>query len=92
MYQRAHYVFSYDIGDCRRQYRLRKALRAYTIGWQKSLYECWLTQAEHQALCHIIRHIIQPNDKVLSFKLPTIDNEQMYGIASRLTYQPFLMI
>lgn len=92
MNKRAHYVFAYDIGDYRRQYQIRKALQAYTIGRQKSLYECWLTPAEHQALCRTISRIIQPADKVLAFKLPAVDSSQMYGQATRLTYQPFLMI
>lgn len=92
MSKRTHYVFAYDISDIRRQYRVRKVLQAYAIGHQKSLYECWLTPAEHQKLCDTIHNIIQASDKILVFKMPSEHHNQMYGTATRLTYQPFLMI
>lgn len=92
MSKRMHYVFAYDISNCRRQYQIRKILKAYTIGHQKSLYECWLTSSEYHNLCIAINKIIRNPDKILTFKMPAADYSKMYGTATRLSYQPFLII
>ena len=92
MSRREHYVFAYDIGDVRRQYRVRKALQAYAVGRQKSLYECWITEAEHRSLCRHIAQILDRSDRVLAFKRPSETQCALYGAAKRLQYSPFMMV
>lgn len=92
MSKREHYVFAYDISNGHRQYQIRKILKAYIIGHQKSLYECWLTLSEHHNLCLAINKIIRNPDKILTFKMPSADHSKMYGTATRLYYQPFLIV
>lgn len=92
MSRREHYVFAYDIGDTRRQYRVRKALQTYAIGRQKSLYECWLTEAEYHNLCRNIGQMVDENERVLAFKRPSESQCALYGTAKRLQYSPFMMV
>lgn len=40
------YVAAYDIGDARRQAEARELLKGYSIGGQKSVYECFLSEPE----------------------------------------------
>lgn len=92
MTKRAHYLFAYDIGEPKRQHRIRRALKAYAIGHQKSLYECWLTAGEYQALCRQVHSLLQAQDKLLTFKIPPDDGSQLYGNAARLQYSPFIIL
>lgn len=58
MKKRQLYIAAYDIADAK---RLRKALyvvRGYATGGQKSVYECFLTEAERRALLAGIEAII----------------------------------
>lgn len=70
MKKRQLYIAAYDIADPK---RLRKALhvvRAYASGGQKSVFECFLTPAEKQALLVDVSDIIDPEeDRFLLLKL-----------------------
>jgi len=62
MTQRHLYLAAYDI-SCNR--RLRKALyvlRAYASGGQKSVFECFLTDAEKRQLLEEIAFVINPEE------------------------------
>lgn len=50
MAQRPLYIAAYDISDPRRLVRCLRVLRNYATGGQKSVFECYLSAAERQAL------------------------------------------
>ncbi|PKL97767.1 MAG: CRISPR-associated endonuclease Cas2 [Gammaproteobacteria bacterium HGW-Gammaproteobacteria-7] len=58
---RTLYLLGYDIRDDARRARLLKQVKARAVGGQKSLYECWLNDAELESLRHTISSIIDPN-------------------------------
>lgn len=55
------YLVAYDITDPGRLSRALRSVREYALGGQKSVFECWLTPADKQALCSAIDAIIDPN-------------------------------
>ncbi|GIU76153.1 MAG: CRISPR-associated endoribonuclease Cas2 1 [Bryobacteraceae bacterium] len=62
MPDRSLYLAAYDICD---PGRLRKALhvmKQYATGGQKSVFECFLTEAEKQRLIGEMREVIEPRE------------------------------
>lgn len=92
MPQRANYTFAYDIGCPKRQYHIRKALQAYAVGSQKSLYECWLTEGEYHQLQQKIQQILAKTDCMMAFRRPSEHHCRLYGKASRLQFCPFMIV
>lgn len=70
MPHRALHLFCYDIAD---PARLKAALdlsRRYATGGQKSVHECWLSEAELGELIHLVAHVInEREDRVLVVRL-----------------------
>jgi CRISPR-associated protein Cas2 len=64
------FLVGYDI-RCNRNRRLAlKTLKGNAIGGQKSMYECWLTQAELQHLIAALAKRIDPSaDRVIFLRL-----------------------
>jgi len=48
--ERSLYIVAYDVSDPRRQDHVRGIVRRYAAGGQKSVYECFLTPWERDAL------------------------------------------
>ena len=48
--QRDLYLVAYDIREPKRLARVHKHVVGYATGGQKSVFECFLTEAEHRAL------------------------------------------
>jgi len=72
MKNRQLYIAAYDICDASRLRKALYAVRSYASGGQKSVFECFLTVAEKQALLESIRLIINPKeDRFLLLKLDT---------------------
>jgi len=64
------FLVGYDIRCNRRRRHALKALKGNAIGGQKSVYECWLTQQELQALLVTLRELINPlTDRVVFLRL-----------------------
>jgi len=62
MKKRQLYIAAYDIANSK---RLRQALfvvRSYASGGQKSVYECFLTDAEKHHLLESMKSIIDPDE------------------------------
>lgn len=76
------YLAAYDI-SCNR--RLRKALcvlRGYASGGQKSVFECFLTQAEKRQLLEEIARVINPEeDRFILLRLAGAKHIQTLGKA-----------
>lgn len=55
MSSRSLYLAAYDISDSRRRRHIRRTLRSFASGGQKSAFECWLSPADMRALLKDIR-------------------------------------
>lgn len=88
---RHYYIFAYDIGDPKRQARVRRLLQGYATGAQKSLFECWLTHDELGHLCRQIAPIIENTDSFHFFRLPETENSVLFGMAKPLRYDYFVV-
>jgi CRISPR-associated protein Cas2 len=82
MTKRLLYIACYDITD---NARLRKALhvlRNYSTGGQKSVFECFLTDAEKRGLIAEIRQVIDENeDRFLLLRVDPRKPVKVLGIA-----------
>ena len=82
MKQRQLYLAAYDI-SCHR--RLRKALyivRSYASGGQKSVFECYLTEAEKSQLLAEIDSVIDPiEDRFMLLRLLGAKHVRVLGKA-----------
>lgn len=91
MAQRHFYLFAYDISDARIQNRVRRMLRAYAVGGQKSLFECWLTANELRKLCAVLPAMLATNDRLHVFRLTETVPPVFFGCAKSLAYDPFVI-
>ncbi|HHJ38559.1 MAG: CRISPR-associated protein Cas2 [Methylothermaceae bacteria B42] len=70
MIQRGLYLVAYDVRDPK---RLRAALhitRHYATGGQKSVHECWMTEAEKGHLLHDLAQVLDDRcDSLLIIRL-----------------------
>ncbi len=71
MLVRRLYVAAYDISDERRLRAAFQILAGYAVGRQKSVFECFLTEAERAALLRDVSYVI--NDAEDSFLLVRLD-------------------
>lgn len=88
---RHYYAFAYDIGDPKRQARVRRLLQGYATGAQKSLFECWLTHDELVDLNQQITPLLDSKDSFHYFRLPETENSLLFGLAKPLRYDYFIV-
>lgn len=88
---RSLYLVGYDISDSRIRAKISKHLLGFTVGRQKSVYECWFTLAELNALYEWLETIIFESDKVYIFRLPIIQNARYLGVAKRMSLNPIII-
>ena len=70
MTTRALHIAAYDVSDARRLRDALRVLKGYASGRQKSVFECFLTQAEKETLIHRVRGVIDPEeDRFLLLRL-----------------------
>lgn len=62
MPQRALHIAAYDISDASRLRHALHVLKGYATGGQKSVFECYLTEAEHASLIHEVRQVIDDEE------------------------------
>lgn len=91
--QRTLYLIFYDISDFKRLRKIHKLIKAYAIGGQKSLYECWLTPNELLKLKEkLVDQMDLITDRVHIFQLDTQSKPIFMGLAGRQSTQPFLIV
>jgi len=56
------YLVAYDITDNRRLIRVRNFLKAWSTGGQKSVYECFLSDAELEDIIRGLEEIIEVHE------------------------------
>lgn len=80
--ERTLYLIAYDIRDPRRLHKCRHVLKGYSTGGQKSVFECFLADAE---LRHLVRTltmlILEAEDRVHVFRMDGRSRTHVLGIA-----------
>ena len=90
---RTLFLVCYDVAAPNRLARVHKAVQAYAVGGQKSLYECWLTADELRGLRRALAGLIKPaEDRVHFFQLDPRIRPIFYGQAQRPSMTPFLIV
>ena len=80
--ERTLYLIAYDITDDRRLNRVRLFLKGYSTGGQKSVYECFLTDAELRYVKKKIERLIdEDEDRVHIFTMDGRSRTHALGIA-----------
>jgi len=70
MCTRQLYLVAYDVADAKRLRNALNCVRAYATGGQKSVHECWLTEAERHQLIESSQSILDPQeDRFLLIRL-----------------------
>jgi len=79
--KRRLYLIAYDIRDARRLNSVRHFLKGYSTGGQKSVYECFLTDAEYSLVAGTVRTMIdERKDRVHIFALDSRSRCHTLGI------------
>lgn len=80
MVQRSLYIAAYDICDAKRLRRALAVLKDYATGGQKSVFECFLTDAEKAELLNRVqREIERREDKFLLLRLDPRGEIRVHG-------------
>ena len=87
------YLVCYDVADRKKLRRIRKMTAAYAVGGQKSFYECWMTESELRQLIRQIENEIDlETDRAHLFSLDPRSSPFLFGVASRQSINPFMVI
>ena len=84
MSMRDFYLAAYDVTDPDRLHAALHVLKGYACGGQKSVFECFLTGRERQALLVEMRGVLEVSkDRFLLLPLPGYREARALGIAIR---------
>lgn len=79
---RTLYIAAYDVADAARLRRALHAVKQYATGGQKSVYECFLTNAERQTLLSDVRNVLDSSeDRFMLLRLDPRCRVHTLGIA-----------
>ncbi len=68
--QRSPYIVAYDIAAPDRLKRALRAVRAYSLGGQKSVFECMMSPVERDELAATLQEVVDPDhDRVFLLRL-----------------------
>ncbi len=82
MSMRDFYLAAYDVTDPHRLQAALHVLKGYACGGQKSVFECFLTGRERQALLVEMRGVLEVGeDRFLLLPLPGYRGARVLGIA-----------
>ena len=82
MSRRALYLAAYDVSDAKRLRRALRAVKEHATGGQKSVYECYLSDAERDELLCELEGILDPQeDRFLLIRLDPRCRVETLGIA-----------
>lgn len=78
------YLIAYDISDEKRLNRVRHFLKGYSTGGQKSVYECFLTEAELHFVQIKLKALIDESvDRIHIFSMDARSRTHTLGIATQ---------
>jgi CRISPR-associated protein Cas2 len=92
MAERDLWIAAYDVRDPRRLRLALRVLKAYSTGGQRSVFECFLTEAERKQLLAEIREVLAPEDSFLLVMLDPRAPVRTLGIAVPPADPPFFYI
>ncbi|HDR0996706.1 CRISPR-associated endonuclease Cas2 [Pasteurella multocida] len=93
MANRERYLIAYDISNHRRLSKVHRKVEAFSIGGQKSFYECWFTESELALFKTDIREIIDiAEDRVFIFQISPQAEPMLFGKAKLQSISPLLII
>lgn len=76
------FLVGYDIRCNRTRRRALRTVKGYSVGGQKSIHECWLTQGELQEVLSALRQLIDPQtDRVILLRLDPRATVHTRGVA-----------
>jgi len=79
---RTLFIIAYDIADERRLAKVHYLLKSFSTGGQKSVYECFLTEAELERVIAGLQKLINPfEDRIHIFTLDGRSKTHTLGIA-----------
>ena len=93
MSQRDFYLAAYDVTDPDRLQAALHVLKGYACGGQKSVFECFLTGRERQALMMEMRGVLDVQaDRFLLLPLPGYRRARALGVAIRPSAPDFYYV
>ncbi len=82
MSSRMFYLAAYDVADPKRLAKAFGIVKRYATGGQKSVFECWLTEAEKAVLLGSIRRLLYPpEDRFFLLRLDPRSRTRTLGLA-----------
>lgn len=92
MAERDLWIAAYDVRDPRRLRLALRVLKAYSTGGQRSVFECFLTEAERRRLLAEIQEVLAPEDSFLLVLLDPRSPVRTLGIGVAPSDPPFFYI
>lgn len=93
MTQRTLYIAAYDVSDPGRLRDALKVLKGYASGRQKSVFECFLTDAEKRALLAQVRGVLdRDEDRFLLVRLDPRAKIRVRGKAVKPADPPWFYV
>lgn len=92
MAERELWIAAYDVRDPRRLRLALRVLKAYSTGGQRSVFECFLTEAERRRLLAEIQEVLAPEDSFLLVMLDPRSPVRTLGIGVAPADPPFFYI
>ena len=82
MNARRPYLVSYDVPDSKRQRAIRRRVRGYARDGQKSVYECWFSEAQKRDVLADLALILEMDfDRLLLIALDNRQTKACLGLA-----------
>lgn len=92
MAERDLWLAAYDVRDPRRLRLALRVLKAYSTGGQRSVFECFLTEAERKRLLAEIQEVLAPEDSFFLVRLDPRSPVRTLGIAVAPADPPFFYV
>lgn len=93
MYERKLHLVAYDVADARRLDAVMQCVRTFATGGQKSVYECFLTDAERgQLLADLALLIEEDEDRLLLLRLDPRPRVVTLGVAVAPVDPPYYLV
>lgn len=93
MSQRSLYIAAYDVSDARRLREALKLLKGFASGRQKSVFECFLSDAEKRDLLAGVRGVLDAQeDRFLLIRLDPRGKVRVLGKAVKPVDPPWFYV
>ncbi len=93
MSQRTLYIAAYDVSDARRLREALKVLKGFASGRQKSVFECFLSEAERRDLLAAVRGVLDAvEDRFFLIRLDPRGKVRTLGKAVRPVDPPWFYV